>query len=429
MAIKIRLKADAYTVGLIYVKPLEMHAITAMLDEHHEAVPMRLGDDNEYTLGKIGYHNVAIVGPPRGAQGKVAIANVVGRICLAFKNIRVGLLVGIGGGVPHLPESDVRLGDVVVGAPEVGPAVVQYDFGKQLPDGVEVTRTLNKPPELLLKVVDKVEDRYQRASEGTEDFFVKHLRRFAEFPRMGDRYKRPSIPDRLFRAEYDHPEGTFCSTHDHLQEVKRPDRDRPHEVRIHYSTILSGDLVMKSGLMRDQISAKHHNAVCFEMEAAGLMDVFPCLVIRGICDYSDSHKSKEWQEYAAAVAAAYAREILLTMAKRVLHELEDPEIVGVRGAPQAAGQDSSRRGEDIARDSNYRPRASSSAKKSILSLDGGGIRGYSSLMILERLMGEIKKTLGLATAPLPCQYFDIIGGAGTGGYIAAESFLNLYQRS
>ena len=46
------------------------------------------------------------------------------------------------------------------------------------------------------------------------------------------------------------------------------------------------------------------------MEAAGLMDNFPCLVIRGICDYSDAHKNKKWQPYAAATAAAYAKELL-----------------------------------------------------------------------------------------------------------------------
>jgi hypothetical protein len=46
------------------------------------------------------------------------------------------------------------------------------------------------------------------------------------------------------------------------------------------------------------------------MEAAGLMDNFPCLVIRGICDYSDTHKKKNWQPYAAATAAAYAKELL-----------------------------------------------------------------------------------------------------------------------
>jgi hypothetical protein len=46
------------------------------------------------------------------------------------------------------------------------------------------------------------------------------------------------------------------------------------------------------------------------MEAAGLMNDFPCLVIRGICDYSDTHKHKLWQRYAAATAAAYAKELL-----------------------------------------------------------------------------------------------------------------------
>jgi nucleoside phosphorylase len=48
----------------------------------------------------------------------------------------------------------------------------------------------------------------------------------------------------------------------------------------------------------------------FRMEAAGLMNHFPCLVIRGICDYSDSHKNKVWQGYAAMTAAAYAKDLL-----------------------------------------------------------------------------------------------------------------------
>jgi nucleoside phosphorylase len=46
------------------------------------------------------------------------------------------------------------------------------------------------------------------------------------------------------------------------------------------------------------------------MEAAGLVDNFPCIVIQGICDYADSHKNKGWQEHAAAIAAAFAKELL-----------------------------------------------------------------------------------------------------------------------
>jgi ankyrin repeat domain-containing protein 50 len=67
---------------------------------------------------------------------------------------------------------------------------------------------------------------------------------------------------------------------------------------------------MKDGVTRDRISAELGGILCFEMEAAGLMNTFPCLVIRGICDYADSHKNKRWQPYAAATAAACAKEIL-----------------------------------------------------------------------------------------------------------------------
>lgn len=66
---------------------------------------------------------------------------------------------------------------------------------------------------------------------------------------------------------------------------------------------------MKNGIRRDE-TAQELNVLCFEMEASGLMGHFPCFVIRGICDYADSHKNNQWQEYAAAVAAAYVKELL-----------------------------------------------------------------------------------------------------------------------
>jgi nucleoside phosphorylase len=85
---------------------------------------------------------------------------------------------------------------------------------------------------------------------------------------------------------------------------------RPSAVpAIHYGLIASGDQVMRHGTTRDRLR-RELNVLCFEMEAAGLMDSFPCLIIRGICDYADSHKNKHWQPYAAATAAAYAKELL-----------------------------------------------------------------------------------------------------------------------
>ena len=90
----------------------------------------------------------------------------------------------------------------------------------------------------------------------------------------------------------------------------RSEREKGGEVVVHYGTIASGNQVMKSATERDKISSKLGGVLCFEMEAAGLMNSFPCLVVRGICDYADSHKNDRWHAYAAATAAAYAKELL-----------------------------------------------------------------------------------------------------------------------
>ncbi|KAF3141945.1 Ankyrin Repeat [Orbilia oligospora] len=270
-----KLTADDYTIAIIYVKPIEMGAITAMVDEFHQPVELHINEKNEYTLGRIGSHNIAIVGPAKGKQGKVAITGVAARISYMFRNIKVGLLVGIGGGIPRPDaDKDVRLGDVVVGAPEYGDAIVQYDLGKQYTDRVENSRSLNKPPDILLRVVDSVNDEYRRAKL-EDDFFRSHLKRFEQFPRIEEDYKRPKAADRLFNPLFEH-DGSSCSEHHTYYEVKRKPRNpRLGDVKIHYGTILSGDMVIKSGKRRDEIASNYPNALCFEMEAAGVMDDLP----------------------------------------------------------------------------------------------------------------------------------------------------------
>ncbi|KAI1329726.1 nucleoside phosphorylase domain-containing protein [Xylariaceae sp. FL0255] len=249
------------------------------------------GDSNIYALGRIGPHNVVVVGPPRGAQGTVATAQFVSTIRLTFPNITVGLLVGIGSGIPRYPERDVRLGDVVVGAPEKGPAVTKM--------------VLDKPTQLLLQVVNKVETKSKYIEDEEDGLLGPHLARFSKYPRLQkETFRKPSTSDRLFKITYPHQPGSDCNTHAQ-------------------STILSGGSIMKSPKDRDMLSAKHNNALCIEMEAAGLMDVFPCLVIRGISDYADSHKNTVWQGFAAATAAVYAREFLLNVPEQVMSDSKD----------------------------------------------------------------------------------------------------------
>jgi nucleoside phosphorylase len=96
----------------------------------------------------------------------------------------------------------------------------------------------------------------------------------------------------------------------------------------HYGVIASGNRVIKSAAERDRLG-RDLQALCVEMEAAGLMNDFPCLVIRGVCDYADSRKNNDWHKYAAVTAAAYAKELLLYISpEQARHEKPIQQVVG-----------------------------------------------------------------------------------------------------
>jgi nucleoside phosphorylase len=82
-----------------------------------------------------------------------------------------------------------------------------------------------------------------------------------------------------------------------------------HDPVVHYGLITSGNKVIKNAALRDELRDRH-NITCFEIEATGLMNTLPVAIIRGISDYADSHKNDQWQLYAAATAAAYAKGLL-----------------------------------------------------------------------------------------------------------------------
>jgi len=297
-----------YTVGWICALPTEMAAAQATLDERHNPLQQDPNDHNTYILGRIGVHNVVLACLPSGVTGTIAAAIVAMQMFSSFNRLRFGLMVGIGGGAPS-KENDIRLGDVVVSKPTgTSGGVVQYDFGKTVQEGRFIqTGSLNRPPNELLTALAVLEAKHLVEGHGLSN----HLSQMAVgCPDMKAQFAPPDEhPDRLYEAEYDHPEeNTTCSKCDRDRLVGR--EPRPSAVpAIHYGLIASGDQVMRHGTTRDRLR-RELNVLCFEMEAAGLMDSFPCLIIRGICDYADSHKNKHWQPYAAATAAACAKELL-----------------------------------------------------------------------------------------------------------------------
>lgn len=208
-------------------------------------------------------------------------------------------------------KADVRLGDVVVSKPEgVHGGVVQWDFGKMETVNGEArfrrTGILNKPPPPLLNAITDVQVLHMTEGSGVPDHLSRLL---SEKPRMAKNYRYQGIEhDQLFDVSYPHVGGKTCWECDTERLVRRQPRDDTDPL-IHYGNIASGNEVIKDATFRDRI-ANTEEVICFEMEAAGLMDRFPCVVIRGVCDYADSHKNKRWQPYAAATAAAYAKDFL-----------------------------------------------------------------------------------------------------------------------
>jgi nucleoside phosphorylase len=286
---------ERYTVAWICALHIEMAAARAMLDEEHSEYPHQGNDTNSYVLGSIRNHNVVIACLPDAQYGLNNAASVLSNMRRTFPNIEIGLMVGIGGGVPL--KADIRLGDIVVGV-----RVMQYDMGKTLSDGFQRTGVPKIPDSTIRTVISNLRSKHELTGSRIPSILREKMGSYAA-------YSRPSEPDRLFLASYHHgvPELPCekCDSSKLETRKLRPSTDPA----IYYGGIGSANIVMKDSAIRDQI-ARELDVLCFEMEAAGLMDIMPCLPIRGICDYSDSHKSKEWQRYAAATAAAYAYEFL-----------------------------------------------------------------------------------------------------------------------
>lgn len=302
-----------YTIGWICALYEENLAAQEFLDEEHGRPEWRAPNDtNSYVLGSISKHNVVIAVLPLGEYGTASAAEVATNMIRSFPNVRIGLMVGIGGGAPSLPDRDIRLGDVVVSCPENGHSgVFQYDFGKSIQErAFQYTRSLNQPPRALLTALADLRTQHERQGNGLSEAVSEVL---AKRPRLQRRYGRPSPDtDILFASDLIHTGRSCVSCCQHVEKIIcRPEREPDFEddPAVHYGTIASGHKLIKDALLRDAL-ADEKDVLCFEMEAAGLMNLFPCLVIRGICDYSDSHKSDKWQKFAAMVAAAYAKQLI-----------------------------------------------------------------------------------------------------------------------
>ncbi|KAH7231086.1 hypothetical protein BKA59DRAFT_322137 [Fusarium tricinctum] len=344
-----------YTVGWICALTTEFVAAQAFLDEEHEGSrEVAQNDNNNYALGRIGSHNIVIAVLPDGEYGTAVAAAVARDMLGSFPNIRIGLLVGVGGGAPS-PNHDIRLGDIVVSSRNGGKGgVFQYDFGKTIQNqSFQETQVLDQPPTVLRTAVSALKAKYELRGHRLNDDVDMALQNI----KKRTKYSRPpASSDRLYQSDITHPSNSSesCSVvcgDNSFHILARAERDEEDDnPAIHYGLIASANQLMKDALVRDKLAAEK-GVLCFEMEAAGLMNHFPCLVIRGICDYCDSHKNKEWQGFAAMVAAAYAKDLLRQIPpNKVVTERRIGEILSDLQEIAQEHRDVSKEHRDIAKE-------------------------------------------------------------------------------
>ncbi|KAM5365796.1 hypothetical protein ACJA88_012310 [Fusarium oxysporum] len=302
-----------FEIAIICALTLEADAIEALFDHHWEddgpPFDKEPGDPNAYSTGVIGRFNVVLAHMP--GMGKVHAATVASNCGKSFTSIKLALVVGICGVVPFGPAKDeIILGDVIISN-----GVIQYDFGRQLPERFARKNTLlevpGRPNVEIRGVLAKLEGlRHRRQLNAKIEGYLAVLQSdpelHAEYP--------GAAKDRLFEPSYRHTDDqSSCEQLGCNGKLVSRSRlsaaDVPTKPTIHFGLMASGDAVMKSGEDRNRI-ATAEGIIAFEMEGAGVWDSFPCIIIKGGCDYADSHKSKVWQRYAAATAAACAKAFL-----------------------------------------------------------------------------------------------------------------------
>ncbi len=334
---------DDFQIAIICALPLEYDTVALLFDEFWdedgEQYGRAPGDTNTYTTGRIGKYDIVLALLPN--MGKAAAAGSAASFRSSYGNLKLAFLVGICGAIPRIGDDEVLLGDVVISK-----SLIQYDFGRQYQDKFVPKKTVedslwraNKDIRSLVSNLETELGRERLQTKAAK--YLSDLQSKAVRKRRRRNYGYPGAAgDKLFGPKYRHmhrdePECGFCGeeTTDFcelaaeancadlgcdedqlvarerlglkqnlpMQEAQIPD--------VFIGRIASGDTVMKSGEHRDAI-AKENGVIAFEMEGAGAWDEVPCLVVKGVCDYADSHKNKEWQPFAAATAAAVMKAVL-----------------------------------------------------------------------------------------------------------------------
>jgi nucleoside phosphorylase len=260
------------TTGFITAFPVEGAAALRVLEDvtasSHPRVPDR------YFVGRVPSgtpgrsHSVAVLMMPRDDTRLAATS--CADMLRTFPNVQTVIVVGIAAGIPRpeQPERHVRLGDVVV------------------------------------------------AIEGIVEY--GHIRGTDAGPVLRGRQGGGLLNPRLLQA-VTHP----------LRPEPAPAGDMP---QVHYGTIGSADVLMKSEHRRDDLAAQYSDVFAVEMEGSGIAAATAAcgrtwFMVRGVADYAATGKNGVWHAYASYAAAVWTRALLA-----VTHPLAEPQAMVAEAA-------------------------------------------------------------------------------------------------
>ncbi|OJJ08873.1 hypothetical protein ASPVEDRAFT_145302 [Aspergillus versicolor CBS 583.65] len=338
-----------FEIAIICALTVERNAIEALLDEVYEADDFSYGkadgDTNSYTTGRLANQHVVLVYMRDTGIGDAAGA--AASLKSSFRGIKMALVVGVCGGVPTTSSGEeIVLGDVIIST-----EVVQFDRGKRYPN--RYVRT-NGTPKGSNREIGSFANKLSGATshDGIRDKTAKYTAEICGRAKFRGSVYPGSDRDILYPADYRHKHRRHpCAVCDSClgatddvcdaalqascevlgcdaeEQIKRSriqsahspsgngddmavaDSEHTPKPRIHFGRIACSNQVMKSAQHREDI-VKEEQVIAFEMESAGTWDYVPTVVIKSVADYADCHKSKEWQGYAAVVAAACTKAVL-----------------------------------------------------------------------------------------------------------------------
>jgi nucleoside phosphorylase len=194
-------------------------------------------------------------------------------------------------------QDHVRLGDIVIGTG----GILEYDFVKETREGRKIRSAPQKPSARLLTIARDLQSEELLGSRPWDDFVT------AATTKLGQSYSRPDNATDVL-----HNDATIVP---HPVDASR----LPGLPRIHSGAIGTADTLQKNPNERDGLRDVF-GVRAIEMEASGIQSAAwaqgkDAFVVRGICDYCDDYKNDDWQNYAALIAAAYARALVERMPK------------------------------------------------------------------------------------------------------------------